>query len=62
MYAGLSSGQGEAVSTTVAVDTAPVDRMIMVVARVSVSTRRQSDIRGLVTAGRTVRLEADPRV
>jgi len=41
MWIGLSSGQGEAVSATVAVDTAPVDWTIMVVTSVSVSTRRQ---------------------
>jgi hypothetical protein len=62
MKAWLSSGQGEAVSMTVVVDTASVDWAIVVVASVSVSTRRQSDIRGLATAGRTVRLAAVPRV
>ena len=35
MEAGLSSGQGEAVSTTVVVDTASVVRMPLVVASVS---------------------------
>jgi len=43
---------------TVVVDAASVDRVTwLVVASVSASTRRQSDMRGLVTAGRTVRLE-----
>jgi hypothetical protein len=41
MEADMSSGQGEAVSTTVVVDTASGDRLIVVVTSVSVSTRRQ---------------------
>ena len=56
MEAVLSRGQGEAVSMAVAVDTASVAGCALVVASVSVSTRCQSDMRGLVTAGRTVRL------
>jgi hypothetical protein len=41
---------------TVAVGAASLPEGGLVVASVSVSTRRQSDIRGLATAGRTVRL------
>ena len=59
MQAGLSSGQGEAASMTVVVDAASSAVGRLLVTSVSVSTRRQSDIRGLVTAGRVVRSEAD---
>ena len=62
MEGDLSSGQGEVVSTTVAVDTTSVDRVIAVVTSVSVSTCRQSDMRGLGTAGRSVRLSSGSAV